>query len=679
MKGASRDPWLRLTVALALLLPFLVLHRTFLRPTTHLVAARPNAWPLDDPTTNATAMARAWARFDRGEFAAREDRVFAPARNAIALGESYPLPSLVGYPFARLAGSLPLGVNVPYYLALALAPVALYAFYAGLAGPGPGALLAALLVAWGPARMNTLGVLSMLTAGLVILAAARAVAYLRGGRPRDLALFSAFVLAQAFSGLYPLAQGGIWCIAAVLIAAGRDARRPRRLAGLAGAGLLALVPAALWHAPFFRLREDFGVVTDPATFEAHAADLLALFHGGIFGGPVRDLLERLVPGFPIGAAAFFPTLTVVTALVAWAVLGRSPAEGGGTRSPLPWVLLATAFFVAALGPTVRLAGQPLFPGPFALLSDLPVLSSVRGIHRYDQWFDVSLGAAAVLAWAGLRRRFRGRVLPAAACGLVFLDAWPADVPSYRFPEATSAAAALGGLAPDAIVAHYPAGRDVATQAWVDQVAHGRRVVNGWFTFEPMPHRWLGKALESVEGVVALAMLRDFGAEVVVVDSSRLDPGRRAGLAALRAPDPGLRLRKITREGRFDLYWFDPRPPHVLGAADLEGLEFRGREARLPGPPGALVLYFGPSALGVTVGGAGGVTSGELTLAPVQPSPLRAFSHGPPRPGPRSERRPRAASSGGGAGRVLPPLRPNPDFLRPVLMRSHPFCSRRAAP
>ena len=61
MKSESPDPWLRLTVALALLLPFLVLHRTFLRPTTHLVAARPNAWPLDDPTTNATAMARAWA------------------------------------------------------------------------------------------------------------------------------------------------------------------------------------------------------------------------------------------------------------------------------------------------------------------------------------------------------------------------------------------------------------------------------------------------------------------------------------------------------------------------------------------------------------------------------------------------------------------------------------------
>ena len=632
MKGAGRDPWLRLAAALAFLLPLLVLHRAFLRPATHLVAARPDASPFDDPTTNATAMARAWARFDRGDFAFRDDRVFAPAPNAIALGEWYPLPSLIGYPFARLLGSVPIGVNVPYYLAVALAPVALYAFYSSLAGPGPGAFLAAFLVAWGPARMNTLGVMGTLTAGLVILAAVSAVSWLRTGRQRDLGLFAAFLVAQALSGLYPLAQGGLWCLAAVPLAAGRDALRPGRLAGLAGAGLGALAPVALWHAPLFRLGHDLGVGTDPSTFEAHAADLLTVLHGGIFGGPVRDLLERVVPGFPLGAAAFFPTLSVVAALAAWAVLRRRPTRGGEERSPLPWVLLAVAFFLAALGPVVRFAGRPVSPGPFGFLSHVPVLSSVRGIHRYDQWYLVSLGAAAAMAYASLGRRLRGRALPAAACALVVLDSWPADVPSYRFPDASVAAAALRTLPRDAIVGHYPMGRSEATQAWVDQLVHGRRVVNGWFTFEPLPHRWLGKALGTVDGVVALAMLRDFGAEVVVVDPVRLEPALRAGLSALRAPDAGLRLRARSRAEGLDLYWFDPRPPHLLSVGGLDGLAFEGRVARVAGPSGALVLYFGPEALDVDVVSAAGTARDRLRVSPVQAAPFRVSLEGPVPPG-----------------------------------------------
>lgn len=631
MSGAGRDAWLRLTAFLAIALPLLVLHRAFLRPATHLVAARPDAYSLDDPTTNATAMARAWARLDHGDFVPHDDRVFAPAPNAIALGEYYPLPSLVGYPFARLFDSVPLGVNVPYYLALALFPVAAYAFYAEVAGPGPGAALAALLVAWGPARMNSLGVLSLLTSGLVVLAAAFAVRFLTGGRGRDLAGFAALLLAQAFSGLYPLAQGGLFGLAAVPLAAGKESMRPRRLAALAGAGAAALAPAALWHAPLFRLGEDFGIEPGPSTFEAHAADLLSLLHGGIFGGPVRDLLERAVPGFPLGAAAFFPTLSVLAALVTWAVWRRSSRDAA-ERSPLPWVLLAAALFVLALGPTVRAAGRPIGPGPAAALSKLPVLSSMRGIHRYDQWFDVALGAAAALAFASLERRTRSRRLAAIAAAVVLLDVWPADVPAFRFPEPSPAARSLAALGPDAIVAYYPMGRPQATRAWVDQIAHGRRVVNGWFTFDPLPHAWLNRAQRTVDGPVGLAMLRDFGAEVVVVDPGLLDPPRRESILRLRAPDAALRLRSISSAGRLLLFRFEPRVPAVFTAADLTRLRFQGARAPLGGTPGTLALFFGPASIPAEVTSPAGAVPALLNVPPVQAGPLQVFADGALPPG-----------------------------------------------
>jgi len=622
MRRAGPDPWLRLAWAFALLLPLLVLHRTFLRPATNLVAARPNAYPFDDPTTNATAMARAWDRFDRGDFSARDDRVFAPAPNAIALGEWYPLPSLVGYPFARLAGSVPLGVNVPYYLALVSFTVALYAFYARLAAPGLAALLGALLVTWGPSRMNTLGVLSPLATSFGLLALCAALDWQRSGRRSRLALFGAFVLLQGFTGLYGTALTALFGAVAFPLVAGAELRRPGRLGALAGTAAAAILPAALYHVDVFRLEADFGVVTDRATFEAHAADVLSILHGGIFGGPVRDLLEALVPGFPLGAAAFFPTLTVLAALGAWA-LGARKLRGEGLRSPVPWVLVAGLFFVASLGPVIRVAGRPVSDGPYALARHLPVLRSLRGIHRFDQPYGIALGAAAVLAFQALRRRFPSRALPAAACALVALDSWPADVPTYRFPEPSPAAAAIRSALPaDAIVAHYPMGREPATRAWVDQLAHGRRVVNGWFTFEPLPHRWAAKVQGAVDGVVGLAMLRDFGADVVVVDPSRLDPRRRAGLAALHAPDAALGLRARSRAGDLDLYWFGRSSPRVLTLESLQGLTFTGREARLAGAPGSLVLYFGPEALDVEVRSPGAGSADRLRVPPVQPAPFR---------------------------------------------------------
>lgn len=380
------------------------------------------------------------------------------------------------------------------------------------------------------------------------------------------------------------------------------------------------------------MADGFGVVTDGTTFEAHAADLLSVLHGGIFGGPVRDLLEAAVPGFPLGAAAFFPTLTVLAALVLWAVFSaRDRYETA--RSPVPWVLAAAVFFLAALGPVVRAAGRPVGPGPYAAARHLPILKSLRGIHRFDQPYGIALGAAAALAFGLLRRRFPSRATSVAACALVALDSWPAEVPSYRFPDATPAAAAVrSALPPGAIVAHYPMGRDEATRAWVDQLAHGRRVVNGWFTFEPLPHRWAAKLQASVDGVVALAMLRDFGAEVVVVDPARLDPGRRAGLEALRAPDAALGLRARSRAGGLDLYWFDPRPPRVLSLSSLEGLVFEGREARVASTPGSLVLFFGPEKRDVEVVTSRGRGQDALRLPPVQPAPFRVSLERPVPPG-----------------------------------------------
>ncbi|HEV8268340.1 MAG TPA: hypothetical protein VGR00_08915, partial [Thermoanaerobaculia bacterium] len=343
----------------AVVVPFLFFSRTALHPATNLVAARPNASPFDDPTTNATAMARAWARWDARDLAAHDDRIFAPEPNAIALGEYYPIPSLVGYPFARLFQSIPLGVNVPYLLALVFFPVVLYALYARLAGEGYVVALLAFVVAYGPGRMNTLGVMGSLTNAFGLLAVLAALRYLDDGRPKDLVITSIALLVQSLSSLYGVAMTCLFAplaVAIVFIGRGRGLSL-RRAAALAAGACLALALGAACQLPYFRLSSEIGVVTSTATFEQHAADLLSLLHGGIFGGPVKEALQIAVPGFPIGAAAFFPTLTFVFVLTLYAIRRSRPIDG---PSPALWVLLAVAFFVAALGPTIRFAGRPLF-------------------------------------------------------------------------------------------------------------------------------------------------------------------------------------------------------------------------------------------------------------------------------------------------------------------------------
>ena len=245
----------------------------------------------------------------------------------------------------------------------------LYAFYTRLAEPGLVPAVVAFAVAYGPGRMNTLGVLAGLATGFVLLAAIAAGDFLRRGRARDLVVFGAALVAQGLFSLYGIAMGLAFAVPAVLIAHGREVLRARRTAALAGTGLGAFLILAVPYGPYFRIGESLGVVPGSRTFEAHSADLLALLHGGIFGGPVRDALERMVPGFPLGAAAFFPTLGFAFAITAWAA-----SAGRRVRAPLPWLGLAAALFLCSLGPTIHVAGRAVAPGPYRLVTGLPIFS-----------------------------------------------------------------------------------------------------------------------------------------------------------------------------------------------------------------------------------------------------------------------------------------------------------------
>ena len=371
---------------------------------------------------------------------------------------------------------------------------------------------------------------------------------------------------------------------------------------------------AVPYGPYFHIGESLGVVPGVRTFEAHSADLLSLLHGGIFGGPVRGALERLIPGFPLGAAAFFPTLAFTFAIGLWAANGRS------ARSPIPWLCLATVLFVCSLGPTIHVAGRPVGPGPYRLLTGLPILSSLRGIHRFDQWFDVALGAAAVLSLAAVAGHARAAAFRAAFAGLALLDLWPADVPATAFPAPSAYVDRLAALPRDASVAVYPWNRSTSTQAWVDQLRHGRRVVNGWFTYAPATHTWAERTLAALPVSGGVALLREMGASAVAIDRRALSGPALADVDALAAGAGGIEAREEV--AGFTLLILDRREPCFVqpGASPLV---FQGRTAEAACRPDGLVFRTGLEERDVLLRPPGGRAVRASLRAPVaSPPPLR---------------------------------------------------------
>lgn len=643
-----------LLAALAVLTPAVVFREVARRPLTTVPCGLPHAdCRLGDPAIATSVLGRLWDRMDRGEPLTRDDRVFAPYPDTWALSEGYLLQGLLGYPAARVSGSAALGYNVPFFLGAAGTVVGSGLLFARLAGPGWPALLGAVLFSWGPGRLNNFGVLATIWAGLVPGALALGLSYLDRGRARTLTAFSASWLVIGFSSLYGLVLGGLSASLILLWSGLRGGRkRIRRLAVLAATGTLVAAILAFAMAPYFRMREDFDARASLAEIEGHAADLASLLHQGCFSGPGRTLLDALLPGFPEGASAFFPTFTFLAVAAAFLVarmralaMARQrnpsrprPALRLAERAPGPWLFLMLFAFVSALGPTVRFLGRPLGPGPWRLVAELPVLSSLRGIHRWDEWFDLGVVAVAVLLGSRLLHSLpprRAVLALGAAAGLVLFDVWPRPVTAAPLPEPSPFDAIYRSLPRDSIVAVYPFSRMTSERSWVEQLFHGRRVVNGFQSFPPPIHFWLDRrAAFSPPGEI-FSIYRELGTAAIEADLESLDAETRRQVLAMAAGElPGTPARRVLRgRGRL-LFLFDPVPPVLVEPAELGRLDFVAGRAFARGSPGRLAFRLRSSRRPVLLETHSGSAAATMTVDLVGVDGLRVTVTPPPPPGSR---------------------------------------------
>lgn len=588
--------------------PLVVLRDSYATGRTSIPAARP-APHADhgDPLIVLSVMGRAWNRWDDGDLSRRDDRVFAPYADVWALGDPLTAPALVAYPFARLSGSKALGYDVAHYLACVVAVAGAGWLLSALAGHGWAALLGALVFGWCPGRLNDLGLMTTLWAGFVPLGLGFLVRSLRRGRGRHLAGAALSWLVLGLGTLYGFFMGSVLAGGFVFLSLLRDRRLARR--GAVACAVLAAASALLaaFHSPLFSLKRDFDASVSRQVLEGYSADLLSLAHHGVFSGPLRDLLDRLVPGFPEGAAALFPTLFAVLGLVALALTRRAvrPGRPSVGREAGVWAALAVAMLFLSLGPVIRLAGRPLLPGPYALLAHLPVFDSMRGLNRWDQFFGLAvvstgtIGLAAFLRCA--RRTPRVRDLAAAAALLAALvDIWPRRVPALAVPPPSVFAREIAALPEDAVVAYYPFKWSTSVRSWVEQLHHGRRVLNGYQTFTPPIHRWVSDAAGRRPLAEVLAVYRELGASAVEIDLSELSPERRAEAGELLASPPAFEGLRVRVAGERGLLTFDARRPELLDTSTLRRFPVDGGAVVLARAPGRLVFRVGGSRLPVRV-------------------------------------------------------------------------------
>jgi hypothetical protein len=629
--------FLVLLFGIALLSPILYFPRVVAKFTVAIPCGRPEGrCGFGDPVTAASVLGRAWWRWETGRPFNVDERVFPPYPNAWALSDGYPIEAAIGWPFARLLGSVAAGYNVPFALGCVLATVGAGLLLSRLAGRGWPALLGSLLYAWGPARLNNLGVLDTVWAGIVPLGLFFALRYFDRGRKRDAFLWAVVWFALGLGGLYGLFLGSLTAGLFLALTVLPVRERRRRLPLLGGLGLAVALALAWLYRPLFRLAEDFDARVAIQVMEGHAADVLSLAHHGVFSGPLGNLLEHLVPGFPEGASALFPTLTLLfaLALAPFGLATFAPAPRGRRRPERDarvWLFLAFLAFLCALGPTIRFAGRPLAPGPWRLVAVLPVFSSLRGLHRWDQWFDLAVVAAATLLLGRALRRSGSRVLLVAAALLVAVDVWPRPVPAIELPPPSPFDDVLRSLPEDAVVGDFPYNGEVANRSWIEQLSHGRRLLIGIQSFAPPIHFWLERRCRTHGVADAIAVYRELGISAFQARLGELSPDDRRALLEIASRPEGAGARRSVLRGDAVLLLFEPTAPVLIDPRHLVGLVFDGSRAEIPGALNRLVFRLGRSETPVLVRSAAREESAALAISVAGVSGLPArLSGDPPR-------------------------------------------------
>ena len=307
-----------------------------------------------DPFLNAWILHWDWKQLFRDPFRLFDGNIFYPARLTLAFSENLFGAAIFGFPF-YFAGLSPITVyNVLFLLGFALSGFGAWALARELTGDAVAALLAGAAYAFAPFRFNQDPHLQMQWAGWIPLAVLFLWRYLGSARRRDLALFTVFFVANAWTCVYYAIFGAI-AVAVTLAVRRPEGRTRRSLArplGLAlAAALLAIAPL---YAPYvlaarrYRFHRSLG---ETMSYSAGPTSFLSAGAGNKLWGGITRRFEK-----PEGQ--LFPGIVVLLLSAgAWVRIRRRPRPGRAEgRRPPPRALDVSIALLLLLRLVVAAAG-----------------------------------------------------------------------------------------------------------------------------------------------------------------------------------------------------------------------------------------------------------------------------------------------------------------------------------
>jgi hypothetical protein len=423
---------------------------------------------LGDPLLNCWILgwdAEHFARFASGNLRALAGfwnaNIFYPAPLALAYSEHLSAQAVQILPVYVLSRNLLLCYNLLFLSTFALSGLGVYLLVRELTAEPRAAFLAGLVFAFGPYRFSHLSHLQVLSAQwmpFVFYGLMRWFAG-RGRRIGPLAGATVALVVQNLSCGYflifftPFAAA----FAAWELWRSRLWRSPGVLVRLGSAGVVAAAATWPFLRPYQALRAQGFGPRNLTEVRNLSADVLAYLtsspdlHGWAgFVHAWRAPEGDLFPGFVMAG------LAGMGLAMAWreARAGAGPdASGtsGSTRLGLRlsalramadsvgfWAIGAAAAVMLSLGPAVRVAGRALGPGPYWLLFRfVPGFDGLRVVARFGMIVTLMLSVLAGFGlWHAFRRTRRPGVLFGVLVAAVFLETWPAPMPTNRSPRLT---------------------------------------------------------------------------------------------------------------------------------------------------------------------------------------------------------------------------------------------------
>jgi hypothetical protein len=479
--------------------------------------------------------------------------IFHPLRYTLGMDEPILGTTVLLVPFWPFTSDAVWLFGVARLLTFVLSAFTAYLLARDMGASEAASLVGGAAFAMSPIRTDQIAHLSTLGTQWLPLVLLFMFRFFREGRRRDAFLAALFFVLQGYAcGYHGLIALVVLPLAALPLLWGRW-KELLRAAPAIVAVFCGLYPLYALHRSAL---DPLGYVRgaqETTVYSASLESFLATSSWNLVYGEITSVFRtthanNLFPGLVL------PLLALAGAYACWQ--GRR----WPSREALSLGALALAAALLALGPELKVLGEPIGPGPFALARELPIFRMIRVPSRAGAFIALGL---AILAARMLTRWKPRPTVTAAVAVLALSETWIAPIPMPAWSRVVDTRrppppvyAWLAQQPPDTAVVELPL-LDIRgifqhpahheSVYLIHQTRHWRPLLNGYAGIEPPSYVSLRSIARTFPSPESLDAFQAAGARYVVLHRAGYGPNRWARVER----EMGAAVGRIREVARFD--------------------------------------------------------------------------------------------------------------------------------